>query len=129
MPTLQPRWPTATLNRISELTENFRDNLRRVAIRFARQEEAVNVDVRHVNEAFASLSRLGLNRIPGWKRPEFEVGAGSLIAGLAFSSPDVVPLFFADASPVAKSISVAAVVLLLASGVFLAAHGWFRGRL
>lgn len=125
----QPRWPNTSTEQAKALVEAFHDDLRKIAVRLARHERAANVDHRHVDEAFDALVRLGLGRNVGWKRPELEVGAGSLIFGTAFSAPDVISLFFDGETAVEQGVCIGVFVAMLMIGVALAVHGWFRGRL
>ena len=125
----QPRWPRDTSTRIKEEVSEFRENLRHIATCFARSERASNVDPRHVEEAFAALSTLGLRRRRWLHRPEFEVAVGSLLIGAAANCPDILAAFFAGDWLRQTGVLVASISIPGIIGAFLAIHGWYRGTL
>ena len=109
--------------------DEFHTNVRRIAVRLARHDRELRVGTRHVDGAVEALRRAGRARRPAWQRPEAQVGLGSLLFGLAWSAPDVVPLAFAEGDPQARAVTVATLIFLAAAGAGLAVHGWFRGQL
>jgi hypothetical protein len=117
----RPDWPDTTQAHVDYFAGEFESSLKLISERFARHEEAINVDPRHVNEAFSSLSRLGLSRVPWWKRTELEVGIGSFLFSLGLAAPDVLTRFLNE------RVTDAVLAALLLIGSLIAIRGWLRG--
>lgn len=62
----KPEWPTTSQGRVEYFVSEFSESLKIIAERLARHEEAIHVDPRHVNEAFAVINHLGQSRIQWW---------------------------------------------------------------
>lgn len=103
----------------------FAATIKIVADRMARHEEAVNVDPRHVNEAFDAMCRLGLQRQVWWKRHDLEVGVGSFLFSLGLTAPSLLAQFLEGS----RGLQIGTLAGLLILGGGLAVHGWYRGRL
>lgn len=121
-----PRPLPATRAYLRALEKRFGENLSTIAAACAKHEGSEVIVQRHVDEAFATLSRIGINVQPWYRRPELEIGAGGTIFGLAFACGDFFSgLFPGDApwrAPVVQGIMVALIIV----GASLAIHGWFR---
>lgn len=120
-----PRWLKAAETHADLLVENFDIDLRGIARSIARHQNAEAVLRNHVDEAFDCLARAGLKRLTWWRRPEFEVGFGSFIFGLALASPDVLGVWFPNSADVIRAAMASLAIL----GAGIGIHGWFRGRL
>jgi len=88
----QPAILSKARDHLNDLADEFKDNIRKIAIRIARHERAVYVNPRHFDEAKDCLNRTGLNRRSFWSRPELEVGAGTTLLSLTLSVPDMVAI-------------------------------------
>lgn len=120
MPAPQPRWHPAAETRAKELTVDYNDNLRRVAVRLARHDRLASVDARHVDKALNALHRSGIINRPWYRRTDWELGLGTFLAGVFFSIPTVVGAFVAEENQLAWNVST-----MLATGAFsigLVAH-------
>ena len=126
-----PNWNGKTRELVGDLTEDFRENLRRLTIRLARHERADNIEVRHVDEAYEALCTVGIKRRIWWKRPELEVAVGAFIVTLAFSASDITTVVGSIlALKIDQQYSVAAGLFVggLIAGTALTVHGWIRGN-
>lgn len=112
---------------IGKYGTDFSRNLREIAIIHARHEVAEYVLARHVDEAFSSLSRMGLNRRPFYKRPELEVGAGSAVIGVAGTVCSFADVLLGDGAGTILFEQCICVSCLIV-GFGLIAHGWIRGQ-
>lgn len=124
----QPKWSYEAANLAKETSEEFHENIRRVAVRLARHECNSYVDPRNVKEAVDCLKRSGLNRVLWYTRPELEVGFGVALIPFSVSMPDVV-----SAIKELVKIPEGFGFFFMAVGLFFAAavviHGWVRGML
>lgn len=123
-----PRWPTETTQRLNQLCELFKSNLKTVAESFAKHENAEAVLVRHVEEAYAALARLGLTSRRWYERTEFWTGIGGLLIGLAFALPDLLAAFMDDSAK-RTGVTIGAIVVMGLIGIFFYAFAWARGSL
>lgn len=121
----RPNWPEGTLSASDAIVNEFKKNLTTISETLARQESALNVDPRHVDDAFKTLDRLGMRRQVWWKRTELEVGVGASLFSLGLASPDVLTTLLGNDSPTTKAVMVGLMVV----GSAVAIHGWFRGRI
>lgn len=121
----RPKWPDTSQAQVEYFVREFSDSLKRIAERLARHEEAINVDPRHVKEAFGVISRLGQSRVPFYRRTEFEVGIGAFLFSLGLACPDVLTAWLGERS----GYVAPAMAGLLLAGVVLTTHGWYRGRI
>jgi hypothetical protein len=123
----QPRWIREADAEIDDTVGGFKSDLKTIALRMAKSERSECVVARHVHEAFQSLARSGLSRVPWLKRRETEASAGGSIFGLAFSLPDVM-----SASPGTSDwkaqMCFVAVVLTAVFGASLMLHSAFRSH-
>ena len=98
MPSRIPKLSKETTQRLNQLQAHFKLNLQGVAVSFAKHEQSEAVLVRHVEEAYGALARLGLVSRRWYERTEFLSGCGGLLLGAAFALPDVLGAFMADTS-------------------------------
>jgi hypothetical protein len=120
----KPEWPESSQARVDYFVSEFSTSLSVIAEKLARHEEAINVDPRHVNEAFGVINRLGQSRTPWWKRTELEVGAGGALFSLGLSCSEVVKAVLGSETQIVPWV----MALLMVSGAVLVVHGWFRGK-
>ncbi|MCG8584968.1 MAG: hypothetical protein MI757_09680 [Pirellulales bacterium] len=125
----QPRWNKEATDQAKALSEDVRENVRKIAVRFARHEQCESVTVRHVDEAYFALCRSGLKRWPIWKRPSAEIGLGTFLFGLTFGVPDMMSLALDSQAKGFRVACIAAILALIASGGAFVVHGWYRDQL
>lgn len=124
----EARWCKRSEDRVSDLVETFRNNLRRITKRLAYHDQCDTIDAKHVDEAFDALSRLGLRRRRWWTSPELKTTCGTVCIALAFAVPDFLP--YANLEETAQSYAlIASVAVLVIVGCALNLFGWFQGRL
>ncbi len=128
MPNSIPKWLRETTQLSNQFQEHFKANLRGVAESFAKHEHAEAVLVRHVEEAYGALARLGLISRRWYERTEFLSGAGGLLFGGAFALPDVLSAFMAESSW-RTGATIGGMVAMMGVGGFLCAVGWIRGTI
>ena len=84
-------WGRDAQDQADGTVEQFKADLRRIAIRLARHDRAETVDTKHVRSAFESLVRFGLESTPWWKRPQAKVTGAGLLLAFALAMPDWYP--------------------------------------
>ena len=125
------RWSGAAQDRLKELTDEFGDSLREIGLRLARHDKADSGSVKHVDHAFDSLARLGLDSRPWWRRPQLKASAAGALATAAVSLPDWasrLPLIAAEGGDASQFTFYATLGLLVAGAVGLSAWAWSQGR-
>jgi hypothetical protein len=129
MPTVPPEWPRTTQVHHKQRVSQFSANLRAVASSIASHEGLDATSVIHVDEAHVALAKAGLCRAKWYLRPEFEVGVGSLLFGIALSSFSIGPFAFPKNTDHAFALTVVLLCIGAIAGIFLSVQGWMRGNL
>jgi hypothetical protein len=129
MQTVQPDWPRPTHQHHKQRVAQFSANLKAVASSIASHEGLDATSVIHVDEAHLALAKAGLCRKKWYLRPEFEVGAGALLFGIALSSFSIGPFVFPKNPDHAFVLTVILLCVGAVTGIFLSIQGWMRGNL
>jgi hypothetical protein len=124
-----PTWPPATNERLKELSNRHKANLRAVADAFASFNELEHVSLKHVNDAHSALGRIGLTSEPWYRRTELESGCGGLCFAAAAATPDIASAFFDSTAPWYRGLICGLMGALGLIGAFFLIHAWFRGQL
>lgn len=122
----RPKWPDEATAQLDRYVSDYTDNVHHIAERLARQEHAEYVLGRHVDESFEAIARLGIRRVPFYKRAEFEIGVGSFFVGAALAFPDVLPVFFSGSWLRSSGMTIACVITCFLIGAMITMHGWYR---
>jgi hypothetical protein len=70
------------------LADSIKGSLKNVAETFAKHERVDSVSLKHVDEAYSALARLGLNSKRFWQRTDTWTAFSGLIFGGSLSLPD-----------------------------------------
>lgn len=120
-------WSKAANKRATELSSEFKANLRGVADCFAGHDGAQDaVSVSHVDRAFDALASSGLLRRRWLDRPESETALGGMLIAGSFSASGIVGCFFDDPT---RAISGGLFIAMFVCGAFACCHGTYRGKL
>ncbi len=88
MPNDQVKWPKETSVHANRLADSVKSSLRSVAETFAKHERVDSVSLKHVDEAYSALARLGLNSKRFWQRTDTWTALAGLLIGCSLSFPD-----------------------------------------
>jgi hypothetical protein len=128
-PIVEPNWPQLTRAHHKKRVEQFSANLKAVASSFASHQRVDSTSVIHVDEAHTALATAGLAYEKWYRRPEFEVGTGSLLIGVALSAPTIGAFIFSKNADHAFVLTVVLMCVGFVLGLIFSIHGWVRGRL
>lgn len=121
------KWGRPAQNRAKSIESDFKADLRQIAQCLAHHDKADSVSALHADRAFEALSRCGLSRRRWFDRPESETALGGVLAGTAFSMPEVIDTLMGDLPH--PGFSAGALIAFFLSGTFLFLHGSYRARL
>jgi hypothetical protein len=120
------RWPPDSTTRRKELEKNFQANLKSIAECSAIHEGSDSVSTAHLNNAYQTLSRLGLSRRRFTERAESQTALGAFLIGAALSCPTAVQVLI----PVAycRPVSISLLIVCFLVGTFFLIRGWYLGK-
>lgn len=125
MGTSLPNWSTSTRIHHNKRVQLYSASLKGVALHLASLQGLDTTAPIHVDHAHEALAKAGLTRAKFYRRPEFEVGSGSMLFAIALASTALGPHFFPESAKVATAIMMCVGGV---AGLFFSIHGWMRGN-
>ena len=121
----KPKFTKEAFDASAQVAEDFKDDLQIVAQRIASQDGVERVLISHVESARCFLRKAGYRHVWFFKRPEFELGIGTGLAGAAIGLDDFLKVLPGGSHIPADTEPLIFVATALIGGL-LAIHGWSR---
>lgn len=122
----EPTWAKEANTVLTNFAKDYKGSLKEVAEGLARREHSERVLTKHVQDADRVLELTGKARKRWYARNEVEMTFGGAVLGACPSVPDFLSGFAPDDSPWKRAIICAAMLFMIAAGLFLIVHGWLR---
>ncbi len=122
-PSIKPRWLRAQLNKVKQISEGIKENIKAIAEICAKHDRSEEVLPRHLDDAYSVLERTGLQRQSFWSRPEIEFGFGAWLMGAAGWVSEFFVRYFTSFAAWLPGMTGT----LAATGCLLMVRAWLRG--